>query len=395
MKNFKIFLIILVMVFIPICLTACKDNNTTQPLDTKPARLDSPELLWVDSTIKWNCIENASKYEIVINDKVIYTYNNYIDIEVNTQIKNYKVKVKSISENNNYLNSDFSQELEFNTIKLYKPQIYILINNESHTVTVNWTTNNRLADSYKFIINDNEEKIVSVDEIFITEDEHMKNLIENYIECSYTLQGELFDVGNNTIKIQAQSDNKYYLSSEVSNSYAFYKNPQYTNIRVENGLLKYGENSIYNTEIWDAITPDYDFPVINKENTPNYTSISDNRLLWSDPVYVNIYKIHSPKIVEHNINQNKLELTIQGYDPQYVGNENKSILGYDYNKLKVIVYTSAFSFTYYVDSKCLDIEKIIVDLSTNNISPSNVRKIELVAMKENYISSKIVEYRLK
>lgn len=377
------------MVFIPICLTACKDK------DTKPSRLDSPELFWVDSTIKWNYIENASKYEIVINDEIIYTYNNYIDIEVNTQIKNYKVKVKSISENNNYLNSDFSQELEFNTIKLYKPQIYILINNESHTVTVNWTTNNRLADSYKFIINDNEEKIVSVDEILITEDEYKKNLIENYIDCSYTLQGELFDVGNNTIKIQAQSDNKYYLSSEVSNSYAFYKNPQYTNIRVENGLLKYGENSIYNTEIWDAITPDYDFPVINKENTPNYTSISDNRLLWSDPVYVNIYKIHSPKIVEHNINQNKLELTIQGYDPQYVGNEHKSILGYDYNKLKVIVYTSAFSFTYYVDSKCLDIENIIVDLSTNNISPSNVRKIELVAMKENYISSKIVEYRLK
>ncbi len=398
MKNLQKVFILVITIFICSIISGCANNNKNSNSDTSNSvQLSAPVPTWNNGVISWDSVDNASKYEVSINNIISYTYETEIKIDVSTSLQHYDIKIKSISEDLNYTNSEFSDELSFDTLKLYSPNLSYTINHSAHLVTLNWKTSNLYADFYELYLNGAYHSKISSSDInsYVNENE---SYIINNITCSYSLNGDIFSVGTNQFYIKAISNNKYYLPSNNSNIMSLNKNSQYTNIRVENGQLLYNDNSIYNID-YDMVTKDYDFPVINKE-IPDSTSVIDPKehTLWSDPVYVNIYRIHYPKIIECIKNTDSIDITIQGYDPSYVGTEHKKTLGYDYDKIEFIFFLDTVKqFSIIKNSNCLDEEIFILtklELVNNNCSIEDINKISIIAHKDGYVSSKIFTFNI-
>ena len=398
MKNLQKVFILVITIFICSIISGCANNNKNSNSDTSNSvQLSAPVPTWNNGVISWDSVDNASKYEVSINNIISYTYETEIKIDVSTSLQHYDIKIKSISEDLNYTNSEFSDELSFDTLKLYSPNLSYTINHSAHLVTLNWKTSNLYADFYELYLNGAYHSKISSSDInsYVNENE---SYIINNITCSYSLNGDIFSVGTNQFYIKAISNNKYYLPSNNSNIMSLNKNSQYTNIRVENGQLLYNDNSIYNID-YDMVTKDYDFPVINKE-IPDSTSVIDPKehTLWSDPVYVNIYRIHYPKIIECIKNTDSIDITIQGYDPSYVGTEHKKTLGYDYDKIEFIFFLDTVKqFSIIKNSNCLDEEILILtklELVNNNCSIEDINKISIIAHKDGYVSSKIFTFNI-
>lgn len=398
MKNLQKVFILVITIFICSIISGCANNNKNSNPDTSNSvQLSAPVPTWNNGVISWDSVDNASKYEVSINNIISYTYETEIKIDVSTSLQHYDIKIKSISEDLNYTNSEFSDELSFDTLKLYSPNLSYTINHSAHLVTLNWKTSNLYADFYELYLNGAYHSKISSSDInsYVNENE---SYIINNITCSYSLNGDIFSVGTNQFYIKAISNNKYYLPSNNSNIMSLNKNSQYTNIRVENGQLLYNDNSIYNID-YDMVTKDYNFPVINKE-IPDSTSVIDPKehTLWSDPVYVNIYRIHYPKIIECIKNTDSIDITIQGYDPSYVGTEHKKTLGYDYDKIEFIFFLDTVKqFSIIKNSNCLDEEIFILtklELVNNNCSIEDINKISIIAHKDGYVSSKIFTFNI-
>lgn len=398
MKNLQKVFILVITIFICSIISGCANNNKNSNSDTSNSvQLSAPVPTWNNGVISWDSVDNASKYEVSINNIISYTYETEIKIDVSTSLQHYDIKIKSISEDLNYTNSEFSDELSFDTLKLYSPNLSYTINHSAHLVTLNWKTSNLYADFYELYLNGAYHSKISSSDInsYVNENE---SYIINNITCSYSLNGDIFSVGTNQFYIKAISNNKYYLPSNNSNIMSLNKNSQYTNIRVENGQLLYNDNSIYNID-YDMVTKDYNFPVINKE-IPDSTSVIDPKehTLWSDPVYVNIYRIHYPKIIECIKNTDSIDITIQGYDPSYVGTEHKKTLGYDYDKIEFIFFLDTVKqFSIIKNSNCLDEEIFILtklELVNNNCSIEDINKISIIAHKDGYVSSKIFTFNI-
>lgn len=398
MKNLQKVFILVITIFICSIISGCANNNKNSNSDTSNSvQLSAPVPTWNNGVISWDSVDNASKYEVSINNIISYTYETEIKIDVSTSLQHYDIKIKSISEDLNYTNSEFSDELSFDTLKLYSPNLSYTINHSAHLVTLNWKTSNLYADFYELYLNGAYHSKISSSDINSYVNEN-KSYIINNITCSYSLNGDIFSVGTNQFYIKAISNNKYYLPSNNSNIMSLNKNSQYTNIRVENGQLLYNDNSIYNID-YDMVTKDYNFPVINKE-IPDSTSVIDPKehTLWSDPVYVNIYRIHYPKIIECIKNTDSIDITIQGYDPSYVGTEHKKTLGYDYDKIEFIFFLDTVKqFSIIKNSNCLDEEIFILtklELVNNNCSIEDINKISIIAHKDGYVSSKIFTFNI-
>ena len=398
MKNLQKVFILVITIFICSIISGCANNNKNSNSDTSNSvQLSAPVPTWNNGVISWDSVDNASKYEVSINNIISYTYETEIKIDVSTSLQHYDIRIKSISEDLNYTNSEFSDELSFDTLKLYSPNLSYTINHSAHLVTLNWKTSNLYADFYELYLNGAYHSKISSSDInsYVNENE---SYIINNITCSYSLNGDIFSVGTNQFYIKAISNNKYYLPSNNSNIMSLNKNSQYTNIRVENGQLLYNDNSIYNID-YDMVTKDYNFPVINKE-IPDSTSVIDPKehTLWSDPVYVNIYRIHYPKIIECIKNIDSIDITIQGYDPSYVGTEHKKTLGYDYDKIEFIFFLDTVKqFSIIKNSNCFDEEIFILtklELVNNNCSIENINKISIIAHKDGYVSSKIFTFNI-
>ena len=398
MKNLQKVFILVITIFICSIISGCANNNKNSNSDTSNSvQLSAPVPTWNNGVISWDSVDNASKYEVSINNIISYTYETEIKIDVSTSLQHYDIKIKSISEDLNYTNSEFSDELSFDTLKLYSPNLSYTINHSAHLVTLNLKTSNLYADFYELYLNGAYHSKISSSDInsYVNENE---SYIINNITCSYSLNGDIFSVGTNQFYIKAISNNKYYLPSNNSNIMSLNKNSQYTNIRVENGQLLYNDNSIYNID-YDMVTKDYNFPVINKE-IPDSTSVIDPKehTLWSDPVYINIYRIHYPKIIECIKNTDSIDITIQGYDPSYVGTEHKKTLGYDYDKIEFIFFLDTVKqFSIIKNSNCLDEEIFILtklELVNNNCSIEDINKISIIAHKDGYVSSKIFTFNI-
>ena len=321
------------------------------------------------------------------------TYNTNISIDISSVLKHYEIKVKSISEKANCLNSEFSEVLEFDTIKLDTPKISYQIDNTENLVVLNWRIMNLCFDSYELYIHEKYCLNIPLEDITIKFNED-ETYLENNILCTYAISGKLFNAGRNEFYIKAVSNNKYYFNSENSRALWLYKNYPYTNIRIENGKLLYNIDSEYEIN-YTALTEDFDFPVINKEILDR--NLSDHTL-WSDPIYVNLYKIHYPRIIHYSTNTAIVVIRIQGYDPCYVGSDPKRLLGYDYNKIEFRFYVNSSTFFSVTrDSNCLDEETFILssnEINNGRVSTNDIKKVEVVAHKNGYVSSDVYTYEI-
>ena len=217
MKNLQKVFILVITIFICSIISGCANNNKNSNSDTSNSvQLSAPVPTWNNGVISWDSVDNASKYEVSINNIISYTYETEIKIDVSTSLQHYDIKIKSISEDLNYTNSEFSDELSFDTLKLYSPNLSYTINHSAHLVTLNWKTSNLYADFYELYLNGAYHSKISSSDInsYVNENE---SYIINNITCSYSLNGDIFSVGTNQFYIKAISNNKYYLPSNNSN----------------------------------------------------------------------------------------------------------------------------------------------------------------------------------
>ena len=326
----KNFIFLFVVCLFSLVLVACSQDNSDK--NELTIKLKSHIIEWDYGKVLWEKVDNASKYEISINDTIVYTYNNYIELNISTDTQNYHIKVKSISESNLYLNSDFSNELHFATKQLKQPiSLSFTINNNDNIVIFHSYNHDYDTDYYTIQVNDEIFTICKKD-FTITESAVGYN-------CEFSIDSKNFMTGENQITILAESLNKYYLTSEQSNSLTIYKNSPYTNVRIEDGAIKYGVDSIYDVSFYTFISDTEPFPIINKEKYSE--SIPSGITIWSEPVYINAYKINDPTILSCSLNDYILSLTIEGYDPRFAGN-NKKLIGFDYNKIEITIYNYNF-----------------------------------------------------
>ena len=90
------------------------NSQTTTSLEEK-VKLEAPIISLSGLTISWNKIENATEYEVYVNDKLDATIVK-TTYEVDTSITGeIKIKVYAISSNSKYLKSDASNEIVITT----------------------------------------------------------------------------------------------------------------------------------------------------------------------------------------------------------------------------------------------------------------------------------------
>lgn len=379
----KIFIITFMLVIFPILMVGCSNKNVNN--NNVPLKLEAPTIKWDSGRIYWDKIDNASKYELSINGNISYTYNNYIELEISNNIKSYSIKVKSISESNLFLNSDFSNKLSFDTKKLKQPSSSTYsINNTNHLVSFNIPNHDYNTDYYEVKINETIHPIFK-DEFILTETPI------NY-SCQFAVDTSNFVEGENIVTFSAKSINKYYIESESSNILTLFKNAPYRNVRIEDGKIKYEKDFSYDVSFYDAIISNTElFPVINKDKFSD--SISLEKTIWSDPVFINAYKIRNPKILSCTLENYILSFTLQGYDPNYAGSDKK-LIGFDYDKIKIIVFNYDFEIaTYTLDSSCLDIESFQINLK--QFDELTISSISVAAQKDGYIDSNYSSFKIK
>lgn len=210
-KKFKFLFLFILLIMPAIILCGCGgETNETQ----NPIKLSEPVLSWEDGKINWTPVANAVKYEISINDEISYSYNTFINLNITSQKTSYNIKVKSISEDHKYLNSEFSQPMIFDTLKLVTPYTIIgQIDNQKDMVKFTWNINNLnelYVDYFIFAIN-NYSYNIPIGDITI------KNQSLGNTTYEYSFSKSVFQQGKNIITIKSYSDNSYFLSSDISN----------------------------------------------------------------------------------------------------------------------------------------------------------------------------------
>ena len=361
--------------------TGNQTEDTTPPKeeDTDPTQLNTPTVQFDKGTITWNKVNNAAKYEVLVNGELITTYNTFFTLNgIKLTPTEYTVQVKAISENPDYLNSEFSTELKFDTYIL--PAVIIdkvgyplqspYDNNRSITELL---INKNGADYYRIYING----------LYI--EENSSSILHLY--------SSQFETGYNTLEIYSYSKYSYDVDGDKV-SLTVYKNPAYSNIRFEDGDILYtkdGTDFVYsNLDIGDGTKE-----IRNDEPPPK--DISINIALSSEPTYIWKYKIADPEIysctyTETVKNQKgKIDLKLKNYDPSYVGNGYE--IGYYFDTIVISVYdifglvtTQAINVTmgeYYTDCSFeFDITRFASDMDY----------VTIQLKKDGCISSNVVKY---
>lgn len=250
MKNFFCFL--LICLFLSPILVSCNENE----------QLDDPILSYNMGIVSWDEIEDAEKYEVFINDKIFITYDCCYQIPINEISQHYIVKVKAISENKN--DSNFSKELSFDAKIIKKiDDLSININNNNNEVVLSWSESN--CSKYQIFINDS--KYESTINSFITNSSYY-SAGENKV--SVLPIGSEFDIIPEPIEQYVEK------SQPLPNTY---------NIRIENGKLLYGENSIYDTKYLPE----------GKVSKFVLSNIENNKICSDGPI-VEYYKVSAPDL---------------------------------------------------------------------------------------------------
>ncbi len=247
-----------------LCFSACSNPDTTP---SSPTVLSTPVIRYDNGTILWDEVKNAEKYEVSINNEIFITYNCYYNIPVTNDQLPYTVKVKSVSQT--MTDSDFSQSLTFSARLLKKiTNVSMNFNHNSDEYTLSWTR----SDCEKYTICINQKK-------YITENNSLKTKSSDYV------------TGENIISVQPLG-NTYDVIPEASTLSVEKSQPfaDTSNIRIEDGCLIYGHNSIYSTNHLPS----------GKTNIIQISNIEENKIKSDGPIF-SAYKVSPPKITNANL----------------------------------------------------------------------------------------------
>ena len=106
--------IISILLLVTLCLScfiACGGDNDKNGdgKNNKPQTLEAPVVTKGDGVAKWNKVENATKYEILINGKDPV----FVDASVTEYplLENQILKVRAVGDEKNYLTSNWSNSV--------------------------------------------------------------------------------------------------------------------------------------------------------------------------------------------------------------------------------------------------------------------------------------------
>ena len=195
-KNKLSLLIVLLLsvLFIYSCTTGSTDKT----------KLSAPHINLTGQRVYWEEVENADRYEILINGTTIDEVDTlFYQITIN-RVGNYSVQVIAKNSDNEFLDSDISNTVVYQVAssqKLSTPVISLASN------IIVWD-NIQYASGYEIYINNNK--------------------VANTIANSYTLNS--LEVGTYQIKIRAYSVNSNYVNSEFSNEITYVKSSEFMTI---------------------------------------------------------------------------------------------------------------------------------------------------------------------
>ena len=198
--------VLLVIMSLFLCV-GCKKKSPT------PTTLANPVLTWSSPYFRWDEVPGADKYEVVLNDEVIYTYNNYIEI---TSRGTYAIKVKSISDSAQFNNSGFSNVINTEIGKVNYVSCWELVCDDYVRFEFELAAGfNNIFEHAEFISIDINgcQNIVTGDDLIIVYVDQSNAIDYYYID--YLLSLDCFVSGKNVVKIQICCVDNYYLSSQV------------------------------------------------------------------------------------------------------------------------------------------------------------------------------------
>lgn len=373
--------ILLLSLFI-VCFSACSFNGSPTITTPTPTKLVPPTISYDKGYLFWKSVNGADKYELEINGDINITYGTQFSLPVSVNPIKYNVRIKSISEDPLFLNSDFSNMLYFETRQL----LSVSIDNISYNA-------NRSKATIYLTKNDEEKINIFINDIF---------LCETSTSC-FELSNRDVQYGYNTLTLTAKSNSPYILDSETS-SYQIYKSQDFDDVKLEKGDLlcrkspdsKYEK---YNTDSFEsgkhnALVTNFDNIGIDQPNA--------KIVFCSDGILMNFYKIAPANIVScsyirpYNSKKHSVHLKLRNFksNPE---TDDRLLLGYDYNKIEILItidsYGNKKSFTYDVPvlnsyTECTF--SFYSDLSDFSSTPSS---IIVTLHKDGYISSTPVYYK--
>lgn len=278
-KNILFILIFVISIFLSGCFLSEQDyvGVLDVPTTFEVVKVGDNTIIQIAET------ENANGYDILIDDSLYTTYTNYYDCtNVFLELKNYAIKVRSISDGT-YQNSDYSETFYYsNTTQLAQPNT--LLNNK--TLTWNVVLN---ATSYNL-------KVVKVEDT-------------NTLIGTYPITTNRVDITN-------------YMQS--AGTFAFYVNAVSTNERIQTS--EWSQAIVYHNFVKLSNPTGLR---INKDNTKIELLFSADNMSSDFALTINNEKTI---LAASEIEIGKINLGDAGYDLSGVGEYIISLqaLGYDH-----------------------------------------------------------------
>lgn len=384
----KKFVCLLLSFLILVCAAACSSHTDTDSPNTNlpdsgtskhpddPERLDTPIVSYENGIISWDAVDNADKYEIEINGAVEITYSTNYSLHVTHNSIHYNVRVKAVSESPNYLNSSFSDVLNFDTYYLSSPSVTNIIksnDNVSASIEVDYS-----SEFLDVLINGN---------LYTTLDDGETTLLLNNIN---------FADGYNSLDLVARSDNNYIIASYPT-TLSIYKYADHENLRIENEKLLYTENGIDKEYVLEFCGAG-EWTIRNYQDKALFPRAQI--VFASDGVKMFFTKIHPATIIEcvytesPDRSSDTLYLKLRNFEPNFVG-EDDSFFGYDYDRIEVILRYGSFTISYMSDMITLsDYTEYTFTFDFTDRLPPTITSIDVILHKDGNIASDPVSHQL-
>ena len=195
-KSFRIILIVVMLLAVVFTLWACNDDDDVLKSLSAPENVST-----IGSTISWNAVNGASKYELILPGATesVSTNNTYYNLDI-SQIGTYLVKIRAVGENSlgEAIYSAYTEYTFTKSEKLTTPQVGV------SGKTVSWGTVSN-ADSYLIKVLNSEGTVIH--EV-------------SQSELSIELTDEKFSaIGKYTIQVKAIPSKPEYANSDAGITY--------------------------------------------------------------------------------------------------------------------------------------------------------------------------------
>lgn len=140
----KILLAILLLLSIVVITSCSKNDDDNNQTNDEPVTLAAPVITLTNNVVSWTQVNNATGYIVSKNNTELDVIQQTSYTITDTEVGDYMIKVKAVGDNENYLDSNYSNSV---TYKVEKPQ--------EDTPTLTNTTVYVVGDSTVSSFNDN------------------------------------------------------------------------------------------------------------------------------------------------------------------------------------------------------------------------------------------------